>query len=92
MGNRGMNQHSERFLKKSILFHRGEVIRLQDENRRILLGEYQFETRTTHTRTYEWKKIGLNNKKIEKHISIQEKYEKELLDVYGQTCPESGQK
>lgn len=82
MANKGMKKHSKKFLMKSIAFHSSEIDRLQQENRQILLGEYEWNVKTSHSVNYAWKKIALNNKKIEKHYEKKDRNEGALRDFY----------
>jgi hypothetical protein len=66
-------------LQKSIEFHQNEIRELKEENEMIETG-YWFDLYVSnHSLKYREKRIRNNNKKIEKHQEIIEKYTKEML-------------
>lgn len=71
--------HTIKFLKKSIAFHKKEIDDLKEENEMIESGYWYDLSVTNHSLKYREKRIRLNNKKIEKHQEILERYKQELL-------------
>lgn len=71
--------HTIKFLQKSIEFHQNEIRELKEENEMIETGYWFDLSVTNHSMKYREKRIRLNNKKIEKHQQILEKYTQELL-------------